>query len=100
MFLNRAAELAALDGLADGPGGLAVVWGRRRIGKTRLLLEWCSRAGGVYTTADQSGADADQLSPLIDCCAARSKARLEIDSIHPHFFSISFFFLFFYHIGT
>ena len=57
MFLNRAAELAALDGLADGPGGLAVVWGRRRIGKTRLLLEWCSRAGGVYTTADQSGAE-------------------------------------------
>jgi uncharacterized protein len=30
------------------------VWGRRRIGKTRLLLEWSERAGGVYTVADQS----------------------------------------------
>lgn len=53
MFWNRRQELAAL-GRLDGSGGLAVVWGRRRIGKTRLLLEWCERAGGVYTVADQS----------------------------------------------
>jgi AAA+ ATPase superfamily predicted ATPase len=53
MFWNRRQELKALAGL-DGNGGLAVVWGRRRIGKTRLLLEWCERAGGVYTVADQS----------------------------------------------
>jgi AAA+ ATPase superfamily predicted ATPase len=43
-FLNRTAELAALAAL-DRAGGLAVVWGRRRIGKTRLLLEWCERSG-------------------------------------------------------
>lgn len=54
LFLNRHAELAALDGLADARGGLAVVWGRRRLGKTRLLLEWCARRNGLYTTADQS----------------------------------------------
>jgi len=53
MFWNRGQELAALATL-DGSGGLAVVWGRRRIGKTRLLLEWSERAGGVYTVADQS----------------------------------------------
>ena len=52
-FWNRKQELAALGEL-DGAGGLAVVWGRRRIGKTRLLLEWSERAGGVYTVADQS----------------------------------------------
>jgi AAA+ ATPase superfamily predicted ATPase len=52
-FWDRRRELAALAGL-DGAGGLAVVWGRRRIGKTRLLLEWTERAGGVYTVADQS----------------------------------------------
>jgi uncharacterized protein len=52
-FWNRKRELAALATLAPG-GGLAVVWGRRRIGKTRLLLEWSERAGGVYTVADQS----------------------------------------------
>jgi len=52
-FWNRRRELAALGEL-DGAGGLAVVWGRRRIGKTRLLLEWSERRGGVYTVADQA----------------------------------------------
>jgi AAA+ ATPase superfamily predicted ATPase len=52
-FLNRKDELAALTDL-DHEGGLAVVWGRRRVGKTRLLLEWCRRTGGVYTVADQA----------------------------------------------
>jgi AAA+ ATPase superfamily predicted ATPase len=56
MFWNRTQELAALGEL-DAGGGLAVVWGRRRIGKTRLLLEWCERTGGVYTVADQSAPD-------------------------------------------
>jgi len=56
MFWNRQQELAALDAL-DGSGGLAVLWGRRRIGKTRLLLEWTNRGGGVYTVADQSAPD-------------------------------------------
>lgn len=36
------------------------MWGRRRIGKTRLLLEWCRESGGLYTVADQS-AEAVQL---------------------------------------
>lgn len=56
MFWNRKRELSALDGLGRS-GGLAVVWGRRRIGKTRLLLEWTEREGGVYTVADQSAPD-------------------------------------------
>jgi AAA+ ATPase superfamily predicted ATPase len=52
-FVDRAAELEVLRRL-PAAGGLAVVWGRRRIGKTRLLLEWCAREGGLYTVADQS----------------------------------------------
>lgn len=53
-FIDRQSELSRLDSLMDSAGGLAVVYGRRRIGKTRLLLEWCHRHGGLYTVGDQS----------------------------------------------
>jgi hypothetical protein len=58
LFLDRTAEMERLDRLAyrEG-GGLAVVYGRRRIGKTRLLLEWSRRHGGLYTVADQSAVE-------------------------------------------
>lgn len=52
IFLDRNAELERLDRLQ--PPGLGVIWGRRRVGKTRLLVEWCRRRGGLYTVADQS----------------------------------------------
>lgn len=58
LFLNRTDELGRLDALvARREGGLAVIFGRRRIGKTRLLVEWCQRHGGIYAVADQSAAD-------------------------------------------
>ncbi|MDX2056105.1 MAG: ATP-binding protein [Polyangiaceae bacterium] len=54
-FINRNEEMEVLVRLLSGTGGrLAVVYGRRRIGKTRLLLEWAERNGGLYTVADQS----------------------------------------------
>ena len=57
-FIDRRSELARLDHLvASADGGLAVVYGRRRVGKTRLLLEWSAKHGGLYTVADQSTAD-------------------------------------------
>ena len=57
-FVNRQEELARLDRLAASEeGGLVVVYGRRRVGKTRLLLEWAKKHGGVYTVADQSVAE-------------------------------------------
>lgn len=53
-FLNRREELDRLRRLpAREEGGLAVVYGRRRIGKTRLLLEWAGQEG-IYCVADQS----------------------------------------------
>ncbi len=56
-FIDRIEEMQRLDRLmASREGGLAVVYGRRRIGKTRLLLEWSARHGGLYTVADQSAA--------------------------------------------
>lgn len=54
-FLDRTEELRRLDDLASGgEGGLAMLWGRRRIGKTRLLVEWCLKQKGAYSVADQS----------------------------------------------
>lgn len=54
-FLDRASEMQRLLSLSGrAGGGLGLVWGRRRVGKTRLLLEWVKRVGGVYTVADQS----------------------------------------------
>lgn len=56
-FVDRAEEMSRLARLAaSGSGGLAVVYGRRRIGKTRLLLEWTRASGGLYSVADQSAA--------------------------------------------
>jgi AAA+ ATPase superfamily predicted ATPase len=57
-FLDRQNELTRLRRVADSQeSGLVVVYGRRRVGKTRLLLEWAKRHSGLYTVADQSAAE-------------------------------------------
>lgn len=54
-FVNRHKELERLEELAKArQGGVGVIWGRRRVGKTRLLLEWTDRNKGVYFVADES----------------------------------------------
>ena len=53
-FIDRGEELRRLDAALAHPGALAVIWGRRRVGKTRLLIEWCRRRRGLYAVADQS----------------------------------------------
>ncbi|MCP4602619.1 MAG: ATP-binding protein, partial [Proteobacteria bacterium] len=54
-FCDRTEELERLDRLARSERSeCAFVWGRRRIGKTRLLLEWCKKNDGLYTVTDQS----------------------------------------------
>lgn len=54
-FMNRIRELERLRQLAEHhDSGLAVIYGRRRVGKTRLLLEWCGERNGAYWVADQS----------------------------------------------
>jgi hypothetical protein len=54
-FVDRKKELQRLENLTQSKsGGLAILWGRRRVGKTRLLLEWNKKQKGLYTVADQS----------------------------------------------
>ena len=51
-LVDRERELAALDGAAGRRGGqLAIVWGRRRVGKTYLLEAFSRRRRSLYYTA-------------------------------------------------
>lgn len=54
-FLNRKEEMSRLNSVSNSSdGGLIVIWGRRRVGKTRLLIEWIKKNNGIYWVADES----------------------------------------------
>lgn len=56
-FLDRKWEFEVLDKAAGAKGfSFVVIFGRRRIGKSRLLLEWNRRKKGIYYVADESAA--------------------------------------------
>lgn len=55
-FVNRDAELRELDAAAKR-GGLLVVFGRRRVGKTRLLRQWLQAHDGLYSQAIEAQRD-------------------------------------------
>ncbi len=61
-FTNRVAELGELESAAR-MGGLLVVFGRRRVGKTRLLTHWLKPANGLYSQAIEaaSGIQVEQV---------------------------------------
>ncbi len=49
MFLNRTRELAYLDNRLARPGAeFVVLYGRRRVGKSSLLYEWCQGKPSLY----------------------------------------------------
>ena len=55
-FINRESELALLEGqFAHDSGSLVVLYGRRRLGKTRLLREFASTKPHCYFMADRAG---------------------------------------------
>ncbi|NOT62743.1 MAG: ATP-binding protein [Acidobacteria bacterium] len=54
-FVNREKELRELDAAAK-KGGLLVLYGRRRTGKTRLLRHWLDTRAGFYSQAIEAGA--------------------------------------------
>ena len=53
-FIDRADEMRRLDAALTDPAALAVIWGRRRVGKTRMLIEWSRSHDGLYAAADTS----------------------------------------------
>lgn len=78
-FLNRERELAVLTAaLRPSDGSLLVVSGRRRVGKTRLLLEWVKRHGGLYFVADES-TPALQRRYLAEAVARRLPGFADVD---------------------
>ncbi len=49
MFVAREAELASLNSILNRPGAqFLVTYGRRRVGKTTLLIEWAKRSSLPY----------------------------------------------------
>ncbi len=78
-FVDRTQEMARLDRLATSEdGGFAVLYGRRRIGKTRLLLEWSAKHGGMYTVADHSSSEI-QRRYFAEAVAARLPGFADVD---------------------
>ena len=55
MFIGREKELAELENLyQQNRFQLFVLYGRRRVGKTTLLLEFCKDKETVFYSAEQS----------------------------------------------
>jgi AAA+ ATPase superfamily predicted ATPase len=53
-FVDRQADLASLEELIERPGAqLLMVYGRRRVGKTTLLLKWAERYPTIYWVASR-----------------------------------------------
>ncbi len=78
-FIDRVLEMERLDGLVKaGRPGLVAVWGRRRVGKTRLLLEWCRKHGGLYAVADLS-ADPIQRRYFAEALSSRFKGFADVE---------------------
>ena len=53
-FIDRDSELRRLNRALTRTGSFTVIWGRRRVGKSRLLIEWCRQCNGLYTVAENS----------------------------------------------
>lgn len=73
-FVNRKPELHELDAAARR-GGLLVIYGRRRIGKTRLLRQWLQTRGGLYSQAIEAQRDL-QIQQVFQDLLAQLETRI------------------------
>jgi hypothetical protein len=74
-FVNRERELAELD-RAAASGGLLVIFGRRRVGKTRLLSHWLRHHEGLYSQAIEASRDV-QIAQVVHDLGQRWTTRVE-----------------------
>jgi len=73
-FANREAELRELDAAATR-GGLLVMYGRRRVGKTRLLRHWLQTRDGYYSQAIEAQRDL-QIQQVFQDLRARLETQI------------------------
>lgn len=53
-FIGRDSEIRRLNRGLARTDSFSVIWGRRRVGKSRLLIEWCRHCNGLYTVAENT----------------------------------------------
>jgi uncharacterized protein len=80
-FVGRKSELELLDDLwVSGKSGLVILYGRRRVGKTRLLTHWLKKQGensGFYWMAEATSPH-DQLRSFTQTFTAFEDPELDI----------------------
>jgi AAA+ ATPase superfamily predicted ATPase len=68
-FVGRSRELKVLEDAWDSEAGAFIpVYGRRRVGKSQLLIEWLSRHEGVYQVGKEAPAEL-QIRELLEATA-------------------------------
>jgi len=77
LFFERKSELAELDEIASEPTAqFLILYGRRRVGKTTLLLHWAERCGYFYIYWV-----ANRLSPALQL---QSFSQIIHNTLHPN----------------
>ncbi|GFO98141.1 hypothetical protein ig2599ANME_2363 [groundwater metagenome] len=69
-FIDRDKELSFLQGMQSKTGGLVIIYGRRRVGKTELIKQFISDKRHIYYLADKRGTEIN----------ARNMARLAAET--------------------
>jgi len=79
MFYGRKAELTKLNEMySSGNFEFAVIYGRRRVGKTTLIREFMQEKNAIFYVANES-TSADNLLSLSRCIGGKSTAPLYSD---------------------
>lgn len=77
-FINRQQELAQLNTLYENQGGdLVILYGRRRLGKTTLLREFCQNKKHCYYMADKAGEKSQKKSLTLAMATALQEPFLQ-----------------------